>query len=389
MSAVVAVRLLARREGARQDMSIDDVVRLSHEELYQPNVDSTLAHQKALVRQSQPIVEQPISPLRRLFLSNLFYTPLAGLLGGLATWLILEPSLDETVQSASGPFWLLFPLTATLVVLFIFIVDGIASRRARGNLTRWLSGTGFTLLFSLLALIPGELIFLICLSLLPNPPIEGEIISIKNLSASFIIGLIIARSLAWSIFGAALGLGMNLIRSTAAQRSASLMGGIVGGVLGGLLFDPIHRFLFPAVEEGSRMRLVGLCAIGLCVGIFVALSERLGRVGWVRVRTGPLRGKAFILYHNPTIIGSSPQSNIYLFKDAKVAPNHAALHRVGNSYEIVEISSEWPVSINNVPVHRRRLISGDQISIGDTLLDFEERAKKRSIRADVIKEVKA
>jgi Ca-activated chloride channel family protein len=167
------------------------------------------------------------------------------------------------------------------------------------------------------------------------------------------------------------------------------MGGTVGGVLGGLMFDPINRFLFPAVEEGSIMRFVGLCTVGLCVGIFVALSERLGRAGWVRVRTGPLRGKAFILYHNPTIIGSSPQANIYLYKDAKVAPQHAALHRVGSGYELVEVISDAPIAINEVPVRRRRLVSGDQITIGDTILDFEERARKRSISDGIIKDIKA
>jgi hypothetical protein len=154
------------------------------------------------------------------------------------------------------------------------------------------------------------------------------------------------------------------------------MGGIVGGELGGLLFDPINRFLFPATEQGDVFRLVGFCVLGLSVGIFVALSERLGREGWLRVRTGPLRGKAFILYHNPTIIGASPTAHIYLFKDPKVAPEHVALHRSGNGYELVQSRGDAPVTVNNIMVHRRRLVSGDQITIGDTILDFEERAKK-------------
>jgi hypothetical protein len=202
--------------------------------------------------------------------------------------------------------------------------------------------------------------------------------------APFFIGWVILRSLGWAIFGGALGLGMNVLRSTRAQRRASLMGGIVGGELGGLLFDPINRFLIPSTEQGDVMRLVGFCTIGLCVGIFVALSERLGREGWLRVRTGPLRGKAFILYHNPTIIGAAPTAHIYLFKDPKVAPEHVALHRSGNGYELVQSKSDAPVLVNNALVHRRRLISGDQITIGDTILDFEERAKKRSMQINPI-----
>jgi hypothetical protein len=100
------------------------------------------------------------------------------------------------------------------------------------------------------------------------------------------------------------------------------------------------------------------------------------------VLTGPLRGKAFILYHNPTIIGASPSANIYLFKDPKIAPEHVALQRVGNGYELIQSRSDAPVSVNQLPVHRRRLVSGDQIILGDTILLFEERAKKRTAAAN-------
>lgn len=367
-------------------MNLDELVQISHAELYEVSVDTTLAHQKALVRQAQPPVDQPVSPLRRFLLSNLFYTPLAGLLGALTTWLILEPWLDDSTEQGHGLFLLLFPMTTTLIVIFIFISDGIASRRLRGNLGRWLRGAGFTLLFSFLTFIPATVLFYImAVALFSNVEDKSAIHDIREWPASIFIGWTIWRSLAWALFGIALGLGMNLMRSTKAQRRASVMGGVVGGVLGGLLFDPINRFLMPAVAEGSIMRLVGLITIGLCVGIFVALSESLGREGWVRVRTGPLRGKAFILYHNPTIIGSSPQANIYLFKDPKVAPKHAALHRVGSGYEIAELEENALFAVDGKPVHRRRLVSGDQITIGDTVLDFEERSKRKPLEA-VIKE---
>jgi hypothetical protein len=84
-------------------VSVDEVVRISKDELYHPNVDTTLAHLKALARQSEPVVEQPVSALRRVLLSNLFYIPLAGLLGGLTTWLLLEPSLVDHVAGGRYP----------------------------------------------------------------------------------------------------------------------------------------------------------------------------------------------------------------------------------------------------------------------------------------------
>ena len=356
---------------------MDEVLHISRDDLYQPNVDSTLAHAKAVLQHAQPIVEEHVSPLRRLLLSHLFFTPLAGLLGGLTTWLILEPSLDDTSEGGAAWF-LLFPMTATLIVLYIYIADGIASRRFISNLGRWFAGIGFTVLFCLIAFIPMGLIFQL-IPVLPGLPDVSEATDITLWSPSFFTGFIIIRSICWAIFGGALGFGMNLIKSTKAQRRASVMGGLVGGLLGGLLFDPINRFLIPSTEQGDVMRLVGLSMVGLSVGIFVALSERLGRDGWIRVLTGPLRGKAFILYHNPTIIGASPSANIYLFKDPKIAPEHVALHRAGNGYELVQSRSDAPVSVNNLPVHRRRLVSGDQLIIGDTILLFEERAKKRTV----------
>src|SRR5690349_8686457 len=353
---------------------MDPVLHISRDELYQPGVDSTLAHAKAVLQHAQPIAEEQVSTLRRVLLSHLFLTPLAGFLGSFTMWLIMEPYLDDTHVNHAA-FFLVFPLTSTLIVLFILIADAISSRRFRGLASRWASSLGFTLLFAVLAFFPVGILFQFML-ILPSPPDITEIYDITKYPIPFFVGFMILRSLAWAIFGGALGLGMNVMRSTRAQRRASLMGGIVGGELGGLLFDPINRFLFPAADQADVSRLVGFCTVGLCVGIFVALSERLGREGWLRVRTGPLRGKAFILYHNPTIIGASPSAHIYLFKDPKVAPEHVALHRSGNGYELVQSNSDAPVSVNNALVHRRRLVSGDQITIGDTILDFEERAKK-------------
>ena len=170
---------------------------------------------------------------------------------------------------------------------------------------------------------------------------------------------------------------MNIVRSTKTQLRNSVIGGALGGALGGLFFDPIDRWWKASMFEGGDLsRLVGLVAVGLSIGIFVALVERLGRDAWLRVRTGPLAGKSFILYKTPTILGSSPQSDVYLFKDAEIDASHAQVHRVGTVYEIEDMSSRMGTSVGGNKVRRRRLVSGDQIIIGSTILDFEERQKR-------------
>jgi pSer/pThr/pTyr-binding forkhead associated (FHA) protein len=94
------------------------------------------------------------------------------------------------------------------------------------------------------------------------------------------------------------------------------------------------------------------------------------------VKTGPLAGKSFILYKTPTVVGSAPAADVYLFKDAEIDPSHASIHRVGTTYEVEDLGSRTGTQVNGTKVRRRRLVSGDQVVIGNTILDFEERQKR-------------
>ena len=201
--------------------------------------------------------------------------------------------------------------------------------------------------------------------------------TVKDVSGVSFLIFTICRSAAWACIGAATGLGMNLVRSTRTQLRNSMIGGALGGAIGGMFFDPIDRFMATTMFAGSSAsRLVGLLAVGLSVGIFVALVERLARDAWLRVRTGPLAGKSFILYKTPTVIGNAPSSDVYLYKDAEIDPAHASIHRVGTAYEIEDLGSRMGTQVTGTKVRRRRLVSGDQIVIGSTVLDFEERQKR-------------
>jgi hypothetical protein len=173
---------------------------------------------------------------------------------------------------------------------------------------------------------------------------------------------------------------MHLFRSTKAELRNSVVGGMLGGALGGLIFGILERALSTDsfFQQVPFSRLFGMLAVGGSVGLFVALVDQLAREAWLRVRTGPLAGKAFVIYKSPTRIGSAPQSDIYLFKDAGIEPDHAVIHRIGNKFEIEAVQGRSETVVGGSPVRRRRLESGDSIRLGSTVLEFEERASSRS-----------
>jgi hypothetical protein len=285
---------------------------------------------------------------------------------------------DYEPPSAAVEF-LLFPLTSALIALGLLLAEGLTTRNWVRMIERSLLGSFLAALFATLAFLPAGLILQISQAVMQGELEKqpGKFVTIRDISASSFFLFTACRSAAWGCIGAASGLGMNLVRSTRTQLRNSVIGGALGGALGGLFFDPIDRFFSDSLfATGSMSRLVGLVAVGLSIGVFVALVERLARDAWLRVRTGPLAGKSFILYKTPTSLGSSPQSDVYLYKDAEIDPSHASIHRVGTAYEVEDLASRMGTTVGGTKIRRRRLASGDQIIIGSTILDFEERQKR-------------
>lgn len=287
---------------------------------------------------------------------------------------------EKTGQSIQGEMTfasvVFFPLTAVMVALGLLLAEGVSSRNWVRMIERLLLGTLLTTVFAFLAYFPMGILLLGGQAVLNTIP--GFVLP-EDIPALQFILYTATRSAAWACLGAALGVGMNITRSTKLQLRNSVIGGALGGSLGGLFFDPIDRFVTSgsAFEGAELSRVVGLLAVGVSVGLFVALVDRLAREAWIRVKTGPLTGKSFVLYRTPTTIGSSPEADIYLFKDAGIAPTHAEIHGVGNRYEIEALESRGGTTIGGEQVRRRRLMSGDQIVVSNTVLEFEERSKQR------------
>jgi pSer/pThr/pTyr-binding forkhead associated (FHA) protein len=93
----------------------------------------------------------------------------------------------------------------------------------------------------------------------------------------------------------------------------------------------------------------------------------------LKVTAGLITGKQFVLYRNPTYIGSSLSCNIYLFKDPHVGPRHAAIHVNKSGFEIEDLPLGCKTLVNGKAVMRHRLRDGDEIRISNTQFIFHTR----------------
>jgi hypothetical protein len=190
-----------------------------------------------------------------------------------------------------------------------------------------------------------------------------------------VLGNMSARSAAWAAFGVAAGIAPGLLQRSRDLVMVGILGGLVGGFLGGICFDPIAQLF----GGGEASRAVGFGFTGLCTGLSIGLVEQLSKDAWLYMEAGPLVGKQFVLYRDPTRVGSSPKCDIYIFKDSEVSPEHAYLRRVGATHEL-EAAPDAVVLLNGKRAGRERLKDGDLIAVGKARLRYYVRSKKRSIR---------
>jgi pSer/pThr/pTyr-binding forkhead associated (FHA) protein len=87
-------------------------------------------------------------------------------------------------------------------------------------------------------------------------------------------------------------------------------------------------------------------------------------------RTATSSSTSIILFRDTTVLGSSPKSDVYLFKDAAIEPRHAVIYNRGGRFEIEDCQTPEGTYVNGIPITRHWLQSGDQIVMGKTVLEF-------------------
>jgi len=267
-----------------------------------------------------------------------------------------------------------FAVVGACIAGFIAAADAIVSRNLLRGLFCAISGIGIAAIGGIIGLVPAGVVFRLAEAAVNH--LNDGVWTSGTVGGLGLLVLIVGRSLTWGVYGLSVGLGQGVALRSRQLIMNGLLGGTLGGLVGGALFDPVdHVFnMIGFSGEAVLSRGVGFTLVGLSTGLLIGLVEHFAKDAWLLMRGGPLAGKEFIIHKSPTILGSSPKCDIYLFKDPDVDPRHAQIRKVGNRHEIIDLGSRAGVLVNGQAIERLTLQGGDLIVIGETILEYSGRA---------------
>ncbi len=348
-------------------------IRVSTKELYAPQVNEYLEQQSMYSRATPEAERQPL--WRRILLASYFYLSIAGGFGAFCAWAAVEPFYDDAAiqQGAPNarailPALLFFPSVSGSIGLFLGAVEGLICRNVRRAAISALVGLGVGFGAGIVAIFPVGIVYALFHGMAMGALGNGS-------RGLFLLLQLTGRGLAWSMAAITAGIGQGIAVREPKVIINGLIGGVLGGLLGGLLFDPIEMLIGNG-DRATLSRAVGFVTIGVMVGLFVGLVEQFTKSAWLLMCAGPLAGKQFVIFRNPTVIGSSPKADVYLFKDEAIEPRHAFIYDRGGRFEIQDAQSADGTYVNGYPIKSHILQPGDKIVLGKTVLEFELRETK-------------
>jgi hypothetical protein len=291
-----------------------------------------------------------------VFLQGWFYLGVAGVLGATFGWGLCEPGFVDSHSGARwGNTWMI-PAIITFMCIGFGIAESLVERSLRKALLRGLLALPLGLVLGFVFEFIANIIYNLGLALCS----EAGVQSYRN-PATWI-----ARGIAWAVFGAAGGTIYGIVGQSMKKAKYGVIGGMIGAGIGGIIFDPISM----ASAGGSVSRAVGFALVGMATGMAMGWVESALKDRWLYVTAGPLAGKQFILYKDRTTIGSQQESDIYLFKDPNILPQHAI---IGISGARVLLKALGTVYVTGSPVQSRVLQDGDLLQIGRYAFRYKER----------------
>ncbi len=281
---------------------------------------------------------------------RIFYYAVAGLLGGIASWAFVLLVLNLALEPHHLQQVLLGGLVGAFVGIFVWSIEGIASREPGSAVRGALLGGGSGLIGGMLGGLVGTTIFQ-----------EIGTWVTEEASQYAEAGVSVGLALGWMILGLIVGGSGGIIGRSRRKAGYGIIGGSLGGFSGGLAFNYLYG-------DNIYATALGLSLLGGSIGFFIGLVEEVLTTVKLTIVKGRNEGKEFPILKDTVTLGRDDRCDVCLSGCEGVAINHAEIHRHNNKLYIQDLGGEIGVYVNDVKTERAEIHDGDLLRLGSVIL---------------------
>ena len=203
--------------------------------------------------------------------------------------------------------------------------------------------------------------------------------------------LVVFQIFGWVLTGLMVGFSIgcyDLLRSWVREEELDfgikkvlrgVIGGAVGGLFGGLLDWRLGEgwaSVFPGKDGLWSPSLTGFIALGLCIGLMIAVAQVILKEAWLKVEAGFRKGRELLVNKPVLTIGRAESCDLGLFGDMMIEKLHARIFQQDGRYLIADNASAHGTFVNDQRVLEPTLLrSGDLIRVGNAYVRFRERRR--------------
>jgi hypothetical protein len=177
----------------------------------------------------------------------------------------------------------------------------------------------------------------------------------------------LSHAIGWGVLGVFVGAGEGVRAGSLKKIGIGILGGLTGGLLGGFVLE-YARLVLPL---SGFSRLIGFATLGCAVGIFYGLIEKGMSFGILRILTGGLKGKEFLLNQRRMRLGRSPRNEIALPSYEDLADRQAQVRIRKGEVVLINLEPRVPILVNEQKISEKRLKLGDVIRMGSARIFYK------------------
>lgn len=306
---------------------------------------------------------------------------LAGMIGLLAAWAVMEPTalMPDVVRDLTYPQYFLIGLISGLFVgVMLGAAEAISAPSARLAIRSIIISGLFGAAGGIVGLTIGGRFYSAMFALAGS---AGFL--------SFLL-LLIGRGFGWALIGGLIGLSHGVAMSDTKKMINGAIGGFIGGGIGGSVFEMLAWMNKDGVSNfpPAMIRLIAFGATGAAIGLFLGFIEEVTKKAWLIRLVGRNEGKEIMLYKPVTTLGRDEFADIPVFGDPDVADKHAVIYAEGKRHLIEDAGSYYGTHLNGAKITKRELLSdGDLVVIGKTQFKFRDKATARDYSPQPVNQV--